>query len=542
MTIEIRRAILSVSDKRGLVELARGLAARGIEILSTGGTAQVLRDHGIEPTLVSAYTGAPEILGGRVKTLHPRIHGGLLARPDHAGDAGDMAAHGIEPIDLVVVNLYPFEQTVARAGVTRAEAVENIDIGGPTMLRAAAKNHARVAVVVEPGDYAAVLAALDAEGGGLSARTRRHLARKAFAHTAAYDAAIAAYLTAQPEDEPEDEDDAAPGVDAADADVFPPSLTVSWRRSRVLRYGENPHQQAAFYADAALPLARRGARPSLAAAEVLQGKELSYNNILDLDAALACCLELSAPAAVIVKHTNPCGVAVDTGSVTAAYVAARATDPMSAFGGIVAVNRDVDVALARILVETFLECVIAPGFTEEARTILATKKNLRLLATGPQVTGAEDAGWAMRTVAGGILLQSADLGVAPARAARAVTRRAPTEAELDTLDFAWRVGKHVKSNAIVFCDGTRTVGIGAGQMSRVDAVRIARDKATVSLQGACVASDAFFPFRDGVDALAEVGARAIIQPGGSVRDEEVIAAADEHGIAMVLTGMRHFRH
>lgn len=542
MTI-IRRAILSVSDKRGLVELARGLAARGIEILSTGGTARVLREQGIEPVAVSAYTGAPEILGGRVKTLHPRIHGGLLARPDHADDAGDMVAHGIEPIDLVVVNLYPFEQTVARAGVTRAEAVENIDIGGPTMLRAAAKNHARVAVVVEPDDYARVLAELDAEGGGLSARTRLHLARKAFAHTAAYDAAIAAYLTAQAQDD--DESEGAGGPAAAEdgaADVFPPSLTVSWRRARVLRYGENPHQQAAFYADAALPLTRRGARPSLATAEVLQGKELSYNNILDLDAALTCCLELSAPAAVIVKHTNPCGAAMDAASVTAAYVAARATDPMSAFGGIVAVNRDVDAALAKLLAETFLECVIAPGFSEEARAVLATKKNLRLLATGPQVTSMNDVGWTMRTVAGGVLVQSADLGMAPAHAARVVTRRAPTDAELATLDFAWRVGKHVKSNAIVFCDGTRTLGIGAGQMSRVDSVRIARAKATVSLQGSCVASDAFFPFRDGVDVLAEAGARAIIQPGGSVRDEEVIAAADEHGIAMVFTGMRHFRH
>lgn len=550
MKVKIRRAILSVSDKRGLEELARGLAGREIEILSTGGTARALAAAGVASTAVSAYTDAPEILDGRVKTLHPRIHGGLLARRDHAGDARELAEHGIELIDLVVVNLYPFEQTVARAGVTHAEAIENIDIGGPTMIRAAAKNHDRVAVVVAPEDYAAVLAELDAEGGALSAATRLRLATKAFAHTAAYDAAIVAYLSCQPVDEPDaGSPDHASGVagDQADdrdgtADAFPPMLTVSWRQERILRYGENPHQQAAFYADAALPLARRGTRPSLATSQVLQGKELSYNNILDLDAALACCLELEAPAAVIVKHTNPCGVATDASSVATAYERARATDPLSAFGGIVAVNRDVDESLAALLIETFLECVIAPGFAPRAREILGRKKSLRLLATGPMVTSARDEGWAMRTVAGGVLVQSADLRMVAARDAQVVTRRAPTATELSALDFAWRVCKHVKSNAIVFCDGTQTLGIGAGQMSRVDSVRIARSKAVASLQGSCVASDAFFPFRDGLDALAEAGARAVIQPGGSIRDQEVIAAADEHDIAMVFTGMRHFRH
>jgi phosphoribosylaminoimidazolecarboxamide formyltransferase/IMP cyclohydrolase len=547
MAITIRRAILSVSDKRGLVELARGLVARGVEILSTGGTARVLHEQGIEPVSVSEYTGAPEIFGGRVKTLHPKIHGGLLARL--AEDAQEMAEHEIEPIDLVVVNLYPFEQTVARKDVTHAEAIENIDIGGPTMIRAAAKNHQRVAVVVDPDDYDDVLRELEEQQGALSAATRFRLAKKAFAHTAAYDTAISAYLAGQPA--PPDEARATEDF-ASDAHgrsragaapgPFPEVLSITWQRVQTLRYGENPHQQAAFYEERRSGLPQHGHRPRLSAASVLQGKELSYNNLLDADAALACCLEFTAPCAVIVKHTNPCGVAVHMGGIAAAYEQARATDPTSAYGGIIAVNREVDAELAERLAETFLECVVAPGFSEAALARLASKKNLRLLATGSWMTASDDIGWTLRSVAGGILVQSADHSVAAARNARVVTRRAPTEAELDTLDFAWRVCKHVKSNAIVFCHGTHTLGIGAGQMSRVDAARLARDKALHSLAGSCAASDAFFPFRDGIDVLAEAGATAVIQPGGSVRDQEVIEAADAHGMAMVFTGMRHFRH
>ncbi len=547
MAITIRRAILSVSDKRGLIELARGLAAHGVELLSTGGTARILHEHGIAPVSVSEYTGAPEIFGGRVKTLHPRIHGGLLARSSHREDAQEMAAHDIEPIDLVVVNLYPFEQTVARQDVTHAEAIENIDIGGPTMIRAAAKNHQRVAVVVDPDDYGAVLCELDEQQGALSAATRFRLAKKAFTHTAAYDTAISAYLAGQ--SAPADEARTAEGLDVdtrtreeAASGPFPEVLSITWRRVQTLRYGENPHQQAAFYEERRSGLPHQGHRPRLSAAKMLQGKELSYNNLLDADAALACCLEFTAPCAVIVKHTNPCGAAVHTGGIAAAYEQARATDPTSVFGGIVAVNREVDTELADLLSETFLECVIAPGFSEAAQSRLAGKKNLRLLATGPWMTADDDIGWTLRTVAGGILLQSADHGVAAARNATVVTRRAPTATELDTLDFAWRVCKHVKSNAIVFCQSTHTLGIGAGQMSRVDAARLARDKALQSLAGSCAASDAFFPFRDGIDALAEAGATAVIQPGGSVRDPEVIEAADAHGMAMVFTGMRHFRH
>ncbi len=523
---KLRRAILSVSDKRGLVELARGLLAHGVELLSTGGTAKALGAAGIAVTQISEHTGAPEILDGRVKTLHPKIHGGLLGRdtPEHQQQ---MAQHGIAPIDLLVVNLYPFEATVAKPDVSLADAIENIDIGGPAMLRSAAKNHERVAVLVDPDDYAQVLEELDRGAGALAAATRASLARKVFAHTAAYDGAIAAYLSSLSDE----------GV----AQSFPETLTVQWRKSMDLRYGENPHQKAAFYADARSPLLSTGARPSLATAEVLQGKTLSYNNILDLDAALGCCLELEGAAAVVVKHTNPCGAAV-ADDVAAAYRAARATDPTSAFGGIVALSRPVDRALAELLSETFLECVIAPSFEAEARALLQTKKNLRLVATGAWQTVASDAGWAMRTVAGGILVQSADLHAAAAKDAKVVTERAPTAEELAGLDFAWRVAKHVKSNAIVYCKGSRTVGIGAGQMSRIDSAKIARSKAESSLQGTAVASDAFFPFRDGVDVLAEAGATAIIQPGGSIRDEEVIAAANEHGIAMVFTGMRHFRH
>ncbi|MCE9578260.1 MAG: bifunctional phosphoribosylaminoimidazolecarboxamide formyltransferase/IMP cyclohydrolase [Deltaproteobacteria bacterium] len=533
--MRIRRALLSVSDKRGLVELARTLADLGVEILSTGGTAAALEAAGVTVVQVSTHTGAPEILDGRVKTLHPRIHGGLLGRPTPAHEA-EMATHQIAPIDLVVVNLYPFEATIAKADTTLAHAIENIDIGGPSMLRSAAKNHERVTVVVEPDDYGEIIAALKADGG-VPPRRRLALAQKAFAHTAAYDAAIAAYLSALPEG-------AADAPEAVPARrPLPDTLTVQWQRRYDLRYGENPHQEAAFYADARSPLGNeRGARPTIAGAEVLGGKQLSYNNLLDLDAALGLVLEFGGPAAVIVKHNNPCGVAAGDDLATA-YARARAADPTSAFGGIVAVNREVDLALAQLLAETFLECVIAPGYSEAARAALAGKKNLRLCAAGGDwAPRAGQKSWSIRTITGGALVQTVDTGLVAATDARIVTKRAPTAEELAELDFAWRVAKHVKSNAIVFTRDRATVGIGAGQMSRVDSVKIAERKAQSPVKGCAVASDAFFPFRDGVDVLAEAGATAVIQPGGSVRDEEVIAAADEHGLAMVFTGMRHFRH
>jgi phosphoribosylaminoimidazolecarboxamide formyltransferase/IMP cyclohydrolase len=527
----VRRALVSVSDKRGLVDLGRRLRALGVEILSTGGTARALSEADVAVVEVSDYTGAPEILDGRVKTLHPRIHGGLLGRAT-AEHRAEMAEHSIEPIDLVVVNLYPFERTVAAPDVELADAIENVDIGGPSMIRSAAKNHERVAVVVDPDDYGALAAELEQSGGAVSAETRFRLACKAFAHTAAYDGAIAAYLTSL-------EAGAKGGARAR----FPATLTLQWERVAELRYGENPHQSAAFYRDARSPLAA-SARPGLAAAEFLQGKQLSYNNILDCDAALGLCQEFAAPTAVIVKHTNPCGVASDAGGVAQAYRLARETDPVSAFGGIVAVNREVDAELGRQLAETFLECVVAPGFSAEALEILAGKKNLRLLAVGSAMESAspDDRGWAMRSVGGGLLVQSADHALVGAAAGKVVTRRPPTAEELAGLDFAWRVCKHVKSNAIVYGRGARTVAVGAGQMSRVDSAKIARLKAALPLEGCVAASDAFFPFRDGVDVLAEAGATAIIQPGGSIRDEEVIGAADERNLAMVFTGMRHFRH
>jgi len=523
----IRRALVSVSDKRGLADLGRRLRALGIEILSTGGTARALAEAGVAVVQVSDYTGAPEILDGRVKTLHPRIHGGLLGRPTTEHRA-EMAEHGIDPIDLVVVNLYPFERTVASGGAGLADAIENIDIGGPSMIRSAAKNHERVAVVVDPDDYESLAAELERGGGVASPETRFRLACKAFAHTAAYDGAIAAYLTSVEPD--------------GNRSGFPAVLTMQWERVAELRYGENPHQSAAFYRDVRSPLSS-AKRASLAGADVLQGKTLSYNNILDCDAALALCLEFAAPTAVIIKHTNPCGVASDPGGVAAAYRRARETDPVSAFGGIVAVNREVDAELGHLLAETFLECVVAPSFAAPARELLAGKKNLRLLAVGG-MDGAspDDRGWALRSVAGGLLVQSADYALVGAAAGKVVTRRAPSGEELAGLDFAWRVCKHVKSNAIVYGRGARTVAIGAGQMSRVDSARIARLKAALPLEGSVAASDAFFPFRDGLDVLAEAGATAIIQPGGSIRDEEVIAAADERDLAMVFTGMRHFRH
>ena len=530
----MRRALVSVSDKRGVVELATTLAKLGYEILSTGGTAAALSAAGLEVKQVSAHTGAPEILDGRVKTLHPKIHGGLLAR-DTDAHRKEMADSGIVPIDLVVVNLYPFEATIAKPATAFADAIENIDIGGPSMLRSAAKNHERVAVVADPDDYGWVADALRA--GGLSAAQRLSLARKAFAHTAAYDAAIAAYLSAI-DDSAADARESVP-----ERRTLPDTLGFQWRRLYELRYGENPHQQAAFYADARSPLAGSElSRPTIATAEVLGGKQLSYNNILDLDAALGLCLELAEPAAVVVKHNNPCGVALGK-TVAEAYRMAREADATSAFGGIVAVNREVDEALAQLLVATFLECVIAPAYSAAARDILASKKNLRLVAASGDWRAPTDAvAWSIRTIAGGALVQHVDHGMVDIATAKLATTRAPTAAERTDLAFAWRVAKHVKSNAIVFAKDGVTVAIGAGQMSRVDSVRICERKAGDKLRGAVVASDAFFPFRDGVDVLADAGAVAVVQPGGSVRDEEVITAANEHGLAMLFTGMRHFRH
>jgi phosphoribosylaminoimidazolecarboxamide formyltransferase/IMP cyclohydrolase len=517
---KISRALISVSDKTGVVELARQLSAGGLEILSTGGTAKALAAAGVPVREVSDFTGAPEILDGRVKTLHPRVHGGILGRPTAAHRA-EMQQAGLVPIDVVVVNLYPFRETVAR-GAPFDEVIENIDIGGPAMIRSAAKNHERVAVIVDPADYAPVLEEID-RSGEVSAATRFRLARKAFAHTAAYDGAIASHLGR------------LESPDAALAD-FPESLHLSGTLARALRYGENPHQKAAFYA----LVGGTAGGPSLARAEVLQGKELSYNNLLDLDAALRLCAEFAAPAAAIIKHNNPCGVATSAVGIGEAYRRARETDPVSAFGGIVAVNRPVDAELARELSETFLECVIAPSYEPDALGLLAAKKNLRLLA-GAIAADAPGA-FELRSVAGGFLVQERDRATAAAADAKVVSKRAPTPDELVDLDFAWRVCKHVKSNAIVFAAGGRTLGIGAGQMSRVDSVRIAVSKARAPLAGSVVASDAFFPFADGVEEAAKAGARAVIQPGGSVRDAEAVAAADEHGMVMVLTGERHFRH
>jgi len=510
-------ALLSVSDKRGLVPFARGLVDLGFQLLSTGGTLQALKDAGLPARKVSEHTGSPEILGGRVKTLHPRIHGGLLGRPALASDKAEMDAGGIAPISVLAVNLYPFRETVAK-GVGEEEILENIDVGGPAMIRAGAKNAASVTVVVDPADYEPVLEEL--RRGGTSVETRRRLQSKAYSHTAAYDASIAGWMAER------------------DEVAFPDELSVAFRKVQELRYGENPHQRGAWYR-----AYREPPGPSVSFAEVLQGKELSYNNLLDLDAALALALEFpERPAAVIIKHNTPCGVAQEE-ILEKAYRIARAVDEVSAFGGIVALNREVDEPTARAMAETFLEAVIAPGYSEAARTVLATKKNLRLLdARRAWPPGARPyPSPELRSISGGLLLQDRD-AVEPSTEWKVVTRRAPSAAELAALRFGWRVCKHVKSNAIVFSTADRILAVGGGQTSRVESVKIAAARGGESLRGSAVASDAFFPFRDGLDALAQAGARAVAQPGGSVRDVEVIAAADEHDVAMVFTGVRHFRH
>ena len=511
--VMIRRALISVSDKSGLIELGRALAAKGVEILSTGGSAHALREAGVPVVEVADYTGVPEMLGGRVKTLVPKIHGGLLGRRDLPDHVAQMERHGIPPIDLLAVNLYPFEATVAR-GAGFEDCVENIDIGGPALIRAAAKNHDAVAVLTDPAQYAEIITALEA--GGTTCDHRRRLAAIAYARTAAYDTAIAGWFA---------------GLNGA-KESFPDRLAIAATKRQALRYGENPHQSAAFYFT--------DDRPGVATARQLQGKELSYNNINDTDAAYECVAEFERPTVVIVKHANPCGVAVGR-DIADAWDRALACDPVSAFGGIIAVNRTLDAEAAGKMAAIFSEVIIAPDATEEAIALLAKKKNLRLLIAGGLPNPASP-GLAYRSVAGGWLVQSRDAGRATRESLKTVTQRAPSNAEFDDLLFAFRIAKHVKSNAIVYAKSGATTGIGAGQMSRVDSSRIAALKGGERIPGSVVASDAFFPFSDGLEAAIQAGATAVIQPGGSIRDNEVIDAADKAGIAMVFTGMRHFRH
>ena len=519
MSRPIKRALISVSDKSGITDLAATLSRRGIEILSTGGTAALLKDSGIDVKDVAEHTGFPEMMDGRLKTLHPKIHGGLLGR--RGEDDAIMQEHGIDAIDLVVVNLYPFEQTVAREDCTTPMAIENIDIGGPTMLRAAAKNYHDVTVVVDANDYDRVVADIVANDGATSDALRYELATKVFAHTARYDAAIANYLTAR--------DHIGQSRD------FPTTFTVQYHHQQGMRYGENPHQSAAFYIEQDI------AEPSVATAKQIQGKELSFNNIGDTDAALECVKQFEEPACVIVKHANPCGVAL-ANDISAAYDQAYSTDPESAFGGIIAFNRELDAVTAKAIVDRqFVEVIIAPAVSADAEAVVAAKKNVRLLSCGEWGETAPRLDF--KRVNGGLLVQDADLQLY--NDLKVVTEREPDAREMQDLLFSWQVAKFVKSNAIVYGKNQMTIGVGAGQMSRVNSARIAgikADHAGLEVKGAVMASDAFFPFRDGIDNAAEAGISAVIQPGGSMRDDEVIAAANEHGIAMVFTGMRHFRH
>jgi phosphoribosylaminoimidazolecarboxamide formyltransferase/IMP cyclohydrolase len=515
----VARALLSVHDKTGLVELGRRLAVLGVELVASGGTAEALRGAGLAVTEVADLTGSPEMLGGRVKTLHPKVHGGILAKREVAAHRADLDAHGILPIDLVIVNLYPFEATVARPGVTRSEAVEQIDIGGPSMIRSAAKNHAHVGVVVDPADYAELLEELEREGGSLTDATRRRLARKAFRRTSAYDASIDAYLTAQDEE--------------GEGELFPPRLRIDLERTALLRYGENPHQHAALYGG------------FLDLVEVLHGKELSFNNVVDVQAALALILDFDArlaTTAAILKHNTPCGVGSGK-SAALAYQRAFATDRESPFGGIVVVNRPFDLALAREVDEIFTEVLVAPAFEADALEFLRKKKNRRLLRYRPERIDTAQADW--KRVYGGVLVQEPDVTGESLDHARVVTKRTPTDDERAAMAFAWRVVKHVKSNAVVFAARERTLAIGGGATSRVDAVLAAGEKAARvgnALTGSVLASDAFFPFPDGLETAVAAGATAVVQPGGSTRDAEVIEAAERLGIAMVFTGTRHFRH
>ena len=518
--MKIERALISVSDKSGILEFARALAAQGVEIISTGGTAKQLAENGIKVIEISDYTGFPEMLDGRVKTLHPKVHGGILGRRDLPEHVATMQQHGIGNIDLVCVNLYPFVQTVSKPGCTLEDAIENIDIGGPAMVRSSAKNHAFVTIVTDPADYAKVVEEMQANGGAVTDKTRFSLAIKAFEHTAAYDGAIANHF----------------GKLVEESD-FPRTINLQFNKAQGMRYGENPHQNAAFYVEAGAKEA------SIATAKQLQGKELSYNNIGDADAALECVKQFdAAPACVIVKHANPCGVAYGA-NLLEAYDRAYQTDPESAFGGIIAFNGELDAETMKTIVERqFVEVIIAPKVSAAAVEIAAAKKNVRVLECGqwPAEPGKR---LDFKRVNGGLLVQEADLALT--NEIKVVTKRAPTEAEMRDLLFAWRVAKYVKSNAIVYAKYSMTIGVGAGQMSRVNSARIAAIKAEhagLVVPGSVMASDAFFPFRDGIDNAAQAGIKAVIQPGGSMRDEEVIAAADEHGMAMVFTGMRHFRH
>ncbi|WP_307746599.1 bifunctional phosphoribosylaminoimidazolecarboxamide formyltransferase/IMP cyclohydrolase [uncultured Pantoea sp.] len=526
-TRPVRRALLSVSDKAGILEFAQALSSRGVELLSTGGTARLLADAGLAVTEVSDYTGFPEMMDGRVKTLHPKVHGGILGR--RGQDDAIMAQHDISPIDMVVVNLYPFAQTVAREGCSLEDAVENIDIGGPTMVRSAAKNHKDVAIVVSSGDYDAIIAEMDAHENGLKLETRFDLAIKAFEHTAAYDSMIANYFGSLVP--------AYHGDRNQPAGRFPRTLNLNFIKKQDMRYGENSHQDAAFYIEENIT------ETSVATARQVQGKALSYNNIADTDAALECVKEFSEPACVIVKHANPCGVATGD-SLLAAYERAYQTDPTSAFGGIIAFNRELDEATAQAIISRqFVEVIIAPAVSEAVLKITAAKQNVRVLICGQwqNRTAALD----FKRVNGGLLVQDRDLGMVDASQLRVVSKRQPTEQELRDALFCWKVAKFVKSNAIVYARDNMTIGIGAGQMSRVYSAKIAGIKAAdegLEVKGSAMASDAFFPFRDGIDAAAASGVSCVIQPGGSIRDEEVIAAADEHGIAMIFTDMRHFRH
>ena len=518
--VKVRRALISVSDKSGIGEFASALRALGVELLSTGGTYRLLRELGLDVTEVADYTGFPEMMDGRVKTLHPKVHGGILGR--RGQDDNVMAAHGIDPIDMVVVNLYPFSATVANPDCTVEDAIENIDIGGPTMVRAAAKNHPFVTIVVNASDYGEILSEMQSNGGSTSLESRFNLAIKAYEHTAAYDGAIANHFgTLVPDGSPK----------------FPRTFNAQFHKVQEMRYGENPHQQAAFYVEA------NPAEAGIATARQIQGKELSYNNVADTDAALECVKNFHQPACVIVKHANPCGVAI-AGSLSEAYDLAFATDTESAFGGIIAFNRELDTKTAASIVERqFVEVIIAPSVSEEAAALVADKKNVRLLSCGEWSVSGPALDY--KRVNGGLLIQDRDLGMITRDDLTVVSKCQPTEQQLQDLMFAWIVAKFVKSNAIVYAANGQTIGVGAGQMSRINSARIAAIKAEhagLSVQGSVMASDAFFPFRDGIDNAGQAGIAAIIQPGGSIRDDEVIAAADEHGMAMVFTGMRHFRH
>ncbi|EHA1100963.1 bifunctional phosphoribosylaminoimidazolecarboxamide formyltransferase/IMP cyclohydrolase [Vibrio alginolyticus] len=524
----IRRALISVSDKTGIVEFAQALAERGVDILSTGGTARLIAEQGIAVTEVSDYTGFPEMMDGRVKTLHPKVHGGVLGRRGQDDDV--MEKHGINPIDMVVVNLYPFAETVAKEGCTLADAVENIDIGGPTMVRSAAKNHKDVTIVVNAGDYGRVIAEMDANDKSLTLETRFDLAIAAFEHTAAYDGMIANYFgTMVPSYGENKEGD--------EESKFPRTFNQQFEKKQDMRYGENSHQAAAFYVEA------NPQEASVSTARQIQGKALSYNNIADTDAALECVKEFNEPACVIVKHANPCGVALGK-DILEAYNRAYQTDPTSAFGGIIAFNQELDAETATAIVERqFVEVIIAPSVSAEAIEVVAAKKNVRLLECGEWTT--KTTGFDVKRVNGGLLVQDRDQGMVSLDDLKVVSKRQPTEEELKDALFCWKVAKYVKSNAIVYSKGDMTIGVGAGQMSRVYSAKIAGIKAAdegLQVEGCVMASDAFFPFRDGIDAAAEAGIKCVIQPGGSMRDDEVIAAADEHGMAMIFTGMRHFRH